>query len=123
LLHAVCGLLDFLYLAQYPSHTSETLILLNEALDLFHNNKDIFIDLGIRNSFNLPKLHFTAHYAHMIRMFGTTDNYNTEYTERLHIDLAKDAYRSTNHKNEFAQMTTWLEQREKVFRHEKYIQW
>jgi hypothetical protein len=123
LLRAVRGLLDFLYLAQYPSHTSETLVLLNEALDLFHDNKDIFIDLGIRNSFNLPKLHFTAHYAHMIRMFGTTDNYNTEYTERLHIDLAKDAYRSTNHKNEFAQMTTWLERREKVFRHEKYIQW
>ncbi|KAG2352799.1 hypothetical protein BDR07DRAFT_1475000 [Suillus spraguei] len=123
LLHAIRGLLDFLYLAQYPSHTSETLVLLNEALDLFHDNKDIFIDLSIRNSFNLPKLHFTAHYAHMIRMFGTTDNYNTEYTERLHIDLAKDAYCSTNHKNEFAQMTTWLEWREKVFHHEKYIQW
>ncbi|KAG1761075.1 hypothetical protein EDD22DRAFT_986934 [Suillus occidentalis] len=123
LLCAVRGLLDFLYFAQYPSHTSETLVLLNEALDVFHNNKDIFIDLGIRNSFNLPKLHFTAHYAHMIRMFGTTDNYNTEYTERLHIDLAKDAYRSMNHKNEFAQMTTWLERREKIFRHEKYIQW
>ncbi|KAG2029300.1 hypothetical protein BDR03DRAFT_936855 [Suillus americanus] len=113
-------------LRAYPSHTSKTLVLLNEALDLFHDNKDIFIDLGIRNSFNLPKLHFTAHYAHMIRMFSTMDNYNTEYTERLHIDLAKDAYRSTNHKNEFAQMTTWLEQREKrekVFHHEKYIQW
>ncbi|KAG2369566.1 hypothetical protein BDR07DRAFT_1604426 [Suillus spraguei] len=123
LLRAVRGLLDFLYLAQYPSHTSETLVLLNEALELFHDNKDIFIDLGIQNSFNLPKLYFTAHYAHMIRMFGTTDNYNTEYTECLHIDLAKDAYRSTNHKNEFAQMMTWLERREKVFHHKKYIQW
>ncbi|KAG1873158.1 hypothetical protein F4604DRAFT_1654403 [Suillus subluteus] len=123
LLRAVRGLLDFLYLAQYPCHSSETLTFLDEALDLFHDNKDIFIDLGIRNSFNLPKLHFALHYAHMIRMYGTTDNYNTEYTERLHIDLAKDAYRSTNHKNEFAQMTTWLERREKIFRHEKYIQW
>ncbi|KAG2110326.1 uncharacterized protein F5147DRAFT_752967 [Suillus discolor] len=112
LLHAVRGLLDFLYFAQYPCHSSETLVLLDEALNLFHDNKDIFIDLGIRNSFNLPKLHFTAHYTHMIRMYGTTDNYNTEYTEHLHIDLAKDAYRSTNHKNE-----------EKISRHEKYIQW
>ncbi|KAG1759121.1 hypothetical protein EDD22DRAFT_995726, partial [Suillus occidentalis] len=123
LLHAVRGLLDFLYLAQYPCHSSETLALLDEALDIFHDNKEIFVDLGIRNSFNLPKLHFALHYTHMIRMYGTTDNYNTEYTERLHIDLAKDAYRSTNHKNEFAQMTTWLERREKIFRHEKYIQW
>ncbi|KAG1849692.1 hypothetical protein DFJ58DRAFT_716907 [Suillus subalutaceus] len=101
LLRTVRGLLDFLYLAQYPCHSSETLILLDEALDLFHNNKDIFIDLGIRNSFNLPKLHFALHYAHMIRLYGTTDNYNTGYTECLHIDLAKDAFSC----------------------HEKYIQW
>lgn len=53
----------------------------------------------------------------------TADNYNTEYTERLHIDLAKDAYRSTNFKDEFPQMTLWLERKEKIFRHEKYIQW
>ncbi|KAG1895136.1 uncharacterized protein F5891DRAFT_984460 [Suillus fuscotomentosus] len=28
----------------------------------------------------------------MIQTFGMTDNYNMEYTEWLHIDLAKDAY-------------------------------
>ncbi|KAJ7933521.1 hypothetical protein B0H13DRAFT_1856028 [Mycena leptocephala] len=61
--------------------------------------------------------------SHYIKLFGTTDNYNTEYTERLHIDLAKDAYRSTNFKDEFPQMTLWLERKEKIFRHEKYIQW
>ncbi|KAG2339975.1 hypothetical protein BDR05DRAFT_950761 [Suillus weaverae] len=123
LLRAVRGLLDFLYITQYPCHSSETLVFLNEALELFHKNKDIFVDLGIRNSFNLPKLHFALHYTHMIRTYGTTDNYNTESTERLHIDLAKDAYRSTNHKNEFIQMAIWLERREKILCHEKYIQW
>ncbi|KAG1839152.1 hypothetical protein F4604DRAFT_1599775 [Suillus subluteus] len=123
LLRAVRGLLDFLYLAQYPCHSSETLELLQEALDVFHDNKEIFIDLGIRNSFNLPKLHATHHYPLMITMFGTTDNYNTEYTERLHIDLAKDAYRATNHKDEFVQMTIWLERKEKILRHEKYVRW
>lgn len=81
LLRAVCGLLDFLYLVQYPCHSSETLPLLDEALTLFHDNKQIFVDLGIRNHFNLPKLHATRHYISMIRFFGTTDNYNTEYTE------------------------------------------
>jgi hypothetical protein len=45
----------------------------------------------------------------MIMLFGSTDNYNTEYTEQLHIDLAKDAYHAMNHKDEFAQMTCWLE--------------
>ncbi|KAG2118643.1 hypothetical protein DEU56DRAFT_974831 [Suillus clintonianus] len=123
LIRAIRGLLDFLYLAQYPCHSSETLTLLTEALDLFHNNKQIFVDLGIRNNFNLPKLHAGRHYMSMIQTFGTTDNYNTEYTERLHIDLAKDAYRATNHKDEFVQMTQWLERKEKIARHERHVMW
>ncbi|KAG2160171.1 uncharacterized protein EDB93DRAFT_1237363 [Suillus bovinus] len=123
LLRAVWGLLNFLYLAQYPCHSSETLQLLDDALDLFHNNKDIFVELGIRNNFNLPKLHAMRHYTLMIMMLGTTDNYNTEYTKRLHIDYAKDPYCATNHKDEFLQMTRWLERKEKVLRYEKYINW
>ncbi|KAG1749474.1 hypothetical protein EDB19DRAFT_1893531 [Suillus lakei] len=123
LLRAVRGLLDFLYLAQYPCHSSETLSLLDEALILFHNNKQIFVDLGIRNHFNLPKLHATHHYISMIHFFGTMDNYNTEYTERLHIDLAKDAYHTKNHKDEYTQMTQWLKRKEKIVHHAKFIHW
>ncbi|KAJ7170233.1 hypothetical protein C8R43DRAFT_1120670 [Mycena crocata] len=123
LLAAVRGILDFVHLAQYPMHTSETLTHLENALQRFHDNKSIFVDLGVREEFNLPKLHNCRHYVMYIKLFGTTDNYNTEYTERLHIDLAKDAYRSTNYKDEFPQMTLWLERKEKVYRHEKYIQW
>ncbi|KAF7340673.1 hypothetical protein MSAN_02095300 [Mycena sanguinolenta] len=108
LVAAVRGILDFVYLAQYPMHTSETLAHLENALQRFHDNKTIFVDLGIRNDFNLPKLHSCRHYIMYIKLFGTTDNYNTEYTERLHIDLAKDAYRSTNFKDEFPQMTRSL---------------
>ena len=47
LVRAVRALLDFVFLAQYPIHTNETLILLNDALERFHDNKNIFIDLGI----------------------------------------------------------------------------
>ena len=52
-----------------------------------------------------------------IKLYGTLDNFNTEYTEWLHIDLAKDAYAATNHKDEFTQMTVWLEQKEKILQH------
>ncbi|KAG2124671.1 hypothetical protein DEU56DRAFT_963354 [Suillus clintonianus] len=117
LLRAVRGLLDFLYLAQYPCHSSETLELLHAALDTFHDNKGIFVDLGIRNNFNLPKLHAARHYPLMIMLFGTTDNYNTEYTERLHIDIAKDAYRATNHKDEFIQMTICFRREQVMMKH------
>jgi hypothetical protein len=123
LICAVRAILDFIHLAQYPVHTTVTLQSLKDALQRFHDNKQIFIDLEIRTTFNLPKLHFSTHYAYIITLFGTTDNYNTEYTERLHIDFAKDAYRATNHKDEYPQMTLWLERHEKVQRHVKYLEW
>ena len=123
MIKAVCALLDFLYLAQYTSHTNETIHRLQDSLAAFHNNKAIFINLGARDHFNIPKLHSLSHYESAIWQFGTTDNYNTEQSERLHIDLAKDAYRATNHKDEYSQMTIWLERREKIERHVAFVNW
>jgi Plavaka transposase len=123
LLKAVRGLLDFLYLAQLPSQTTDTISRLDHSLAVFHENKDVFVDLGVRGHFNVPKIHSLVHYSSSIRLFGTTDNYNTEQTERLHIDFTKDAYRSTNHKDEYNQMTTWLERREKLQQHGMRIKW
>ncbi|KDQ20398.1 hypothetical protein BOTBODRAFT_100224 [Botryobasidium botryosum FD-172 SS1] len=123
LVTAVRSLLDFLHLARYPIHSDATLKLLDKALDDFHANKAIFIQLGIRDNFDLPKLHFLKHYLLAIKIFGTLDNYNTEYTERLHIDFAKDAYRATNHRDEYPQMARWLMRKEKVSKHQKFIDW
>jgi hypothetical protein len=123
LIRAVRALLDFFYLAKLPVQTTQTLHRLNNALHNFHLNKSIFVDLGVRQHFNFPKLHSFLHYASSINLFGTTDNYNTQHTERLHIDLTKNAYRSTNTKNEVAQMAQWLERQEKVFQHEAFIHW
>ena len=123
LIGAVRALLDFLYLSQYPVHTSDTLSDLADSLRRFHLHKDVFIDLGIRNHFNIPKFHSYQHYVSSIKLFRTTDNYNTQATERLHIDYAKEAYRATNTKDEYPQMTVWLERREKLLRHETYIAW
>ena len=122
-LRAVRALLDFVHLAQYPSHTTETLSCLEECLARFHENKAIFIDLGVREHLNIPKFHSLLHYARSIALFGSTDNYNTEQSERLHIDFAKKAYQATNRKDEYHQMTAWLERHEKIQRHTVYIEW
>ena len=123
LLRAVKGILDFTYLTQLPSHTDETLADMSAALDTFHINKSIFIELQIRDNFDFPKLHSLLHYAPSIQLFGTTDNYNTEHTERLHIDLAKNAYAATNHKDELSQMIIWLERKDKITRFDDVVQW
>ena len=113
-IEAVTALLDFIYLAQYPAHDSETLVYLQDALGRFHKNREYFIKCGVREDFNIPKFHSLLHYVEAIELFGTTDNYNTEMFERLHIDFAKHGWRASNQRDEFPQMIRWLSRQEKV---------
>ncbi|CDO76236.1 hypothetical protein BN946_scf184644.g10 [Trametes cinnabarina] len=123
LTRATRALLDFMYMAQYPVHSTKTLEALDSTLAAFHADREILVTLGIRTGFNIPKLHSLAHYVRCIKLFGTTDNYSTETTERLHIDFAKEAYRATNHKDEYPQMTQWLERHKKMMHHSHYVRW
>ncbi|KAJ3542161.1 hypothetical protein NM688_g6000 [Phlebia brevispora] len=124
LVRAVRAMLDFVYLAQYPVHSDDSLQALDDALRRFHENKHIFVDMGVCQDFNIPKLHYCSkHWRQQVEFFGTADNFNTEFTERLHIDFVKEAYRATNKKNEYPQMTLWLECKEKILRHDRYITW
>ena len=111
---SICWLLDFIYLSQYSMHDMETLGYLTDALNNFHKNKDYFIKVGIHPDLNIPKLHSLSHYVESIELFGTTDNYNTEMFERLHIDFAKLGWRSSNQRDEFPQMIRWLSRQEKI---------
>ncbi|KAM6504098.1 hypothetical protein JOM56_001041 [Amanita muscaria] len=106
-----------------PAISMQDLKYMESSLKSFHENKAIFVDLGIRDNFTIPKLHALEHYITSIQLFGSTDNYNTQHTERLHIDYTKEAYRATNTRDEYPQMTAWLERREKIEQHKKYIQW
>lgn len=122
---AVRALMDFVYLASLQSHTSHTLLALRQALDTFHLNKQVFIELGGRDSthFNIPKLHSLDHYEELIRLFGSADGFNTESPERLHIDFAKNAYRASNRKNYIEQMAEWLSRQEAVEYFAAFIEW
>jgi hypothetical protein len=101
LIRAVRGVLDFIYYAHFEQHTLTSLIDLEAALLMFHNNKHVFVDEGIRTSegFNIPKLHAALHYLFSIRSRGTADGFNSEASERLHIDYAKVAYNKTSKKD------------------------
>ena len=65
---------------------------MQDSLSLFHAHKGVLVKLGIRDHFNVPKIHSLVHYVSSIRALGSANRYNTEYPERLHIDYAKDAY-------------------------------
>ncbi|KAH7069397.1 hypothetical protein BKA62DRAFT_628937, partial [Auriculariales sp. MPI-PUGE-AT-0066] len=112
---ATAALLDFLYIARYETHSTDTLQDLQAALSEFHQYKEVFTEHGVRTHLKLPKLHALQHYVGSIENLGTTDNYDTEATERLHIDLAKHAFQATNKRDFTYQMCQWLERRERVF--------
>ena len=118
------SLLDFIYLAQYPTHNDTTLGYMQEALDTFQKHKWFFVNVvGVRSDLNIPKFHSLMHYITAIRTLGTTDNYNTEMFERLHIDFAKLGWRASNQRDEFPQMVRWLSRQEKVVSFQNYLTW
>ncbi|KAH7917273.1 hypothetical protein BV22DRAFT_1135543 [Leucogyrophana mollusca] len=116
-------LLDFIYYSQYHSHTDNTLHSMQAALDDFHANKDIFIQLGIRDHFNIPKLHSMLHYLDTIRRLRALDGLNSENSERLHIDYAKKAYCASSRKDYMIQMARWLQRQEAVTWWNTFLQW
>lgn len=118
---AVKSILDFIYLAQYSTHDMDTLKYLEDALTTWEKNRNFFLETGIRDDFNIPKFHSLLHYIDSIRLFGATDNYNTEMFERLHIDFAKHGWRASNKRDEFPQMISWLSRQEKIDSFESYL--
>ncbi|KAJ7896871.1 hypothetical protein B0H13DRAFT_1623692 [Mycena leptocephala] len=122
-IRACRSILDFIYLSQYSTHDEGTLACMREALDEWHANRSYFIDTTVREDFNIPKFHSLLHYVDSIEYFGTTDNYNTEMFERLHIDFAKNGWRASNRRDEFPQMITWLGRQEKISSFATYLAW
>ncbi|KAJ7648667.1 hypothetical protein DFH06DRAFT_1423353 [Mycena polygramma] len=77
-MNSIFNLSDFTGKEYDPMHTLKTSVHLANSLDRF---------ILARASRRRAGITF--------RRFGTTGNYKTEYTERLHIELARDAYRFT----------------------------
>ncbi|KAG9123530.1 hypothetical protein FRC07_014823 [Ceratobasidium sp. 392] len=54
-------------------------------------------------------------------MLGTPDGYNTETSERLHIDFAKMGYKASNRVNAIKQMAMYIQRLEALAMHEEYL--
>jgi hypothetical protein len=106
---------NFLYLAQYRSHSTTTVRYMEQALDTFHSLKGVFIRNGARRGKNgttkhflIPKLSNLHMYTYHIPRMGTSVQFSTEITETCHQSMAKMAYKATNRKNFFVQMCAYL---------------
>ncbi|KAG8692126.1 hypothetical protein FRC08_009996 [Ceratobasidium sp. 394] len=128
---ATRALLDFLFLAQLPSHTDRTLAAFQTAYDDFHRYKSVWIKNGARQGekgnviphFNIPKLHNIGHLVEQVLAKGTADNYSTETIEHLHIDTVKEPYKATNKKDWQKQTVRGLTRREKIVDFGLWLDW
>jgi hypothetical protein len=113
---AARGIMDFLYQTRKPQLDEDDIAMLENDLGEFHDTKHIFRARKVhvsRYGFNgITKLHMLRHYPHQIREWGTPDGYSTEGLERLHIDLVKVPYRTTNGVNPEPQMILHLQRLE-----------
>ncbi|OCH89324.1 hypothetical protein OBBRIDRAFT_842278 [Obba rivulosa] len=109
--------------AEEAVHSDDSLKQLEDAWNTFHRFKHVFVHLGIRSEFNIPKIHLMQHYVTSIRELGTADGYSTKGPERLHIEFAKTAYNFSNKKGYMSQMATWLQRQEAAHRQDDYIRW
>ncbi|KAG0692872.1 hypothetical protein DFH29DRAFT_985642 [Suillus ampliporus] len=85
MVRAFCALLEFCYIAQRNVISEASLNELQNALTWFHHYRQIFKTTGTKPHFSYPRQHSMAHYADMIRLFGTPNGLCSSITESKHI--------------------------------------
>ncbi|KAG8728199.1 hypothetical protein FRC11_011618, partial [Ceratobasidium sp. 423] len=110
---ATHALLDTIYWAQLPSHTTRTL----EAFKASGEKGNVI------PHFNVPKFHTIQHLLEQILAKGTTDNFSTETIEHMHMDTLKDAFPATNKKDWEKQTIRWLVRHEKILEFLMFQTW
>ncbi|KAF8330563.1 uncharacterized protein EI90DRAFT_2848256, partial [Cantharellus anzutake] len=115
-INAISSLLDFSYLAQYPSLSASKIHKMEEALTTFHGNKQVFVDNGLQDPphFRIPKLHGLQHFISDITMGGTPNNSSTETLESLHIEMCKEPYLASNHCGYDKQILNYLDVQDRL---------
>ncbi|KAI0310520.1 hypothetical protein OF83DRAFT_1178460, partial [Amylostereum chailletii] len=88
--------LDFCYIARRSSHTRDSLQVLEATLDRFHELRDVFREVDIRNDFALPRQHSLVHLVRGIRLFGSPNGICSSITESKHIRAVKDPWRASS---------------------------
>ncbi|KAG2086941.1 hypothetical protein BD769DRAFT_1632499 [Suillus cothurnatus] len=108
---AIRALIDFIYYAQNPVHSLESLQSMSQALSDFHAFKDAIVEAearrgkkGAKEDFFIPKLELLQSFRGTIERLGTLMQFSADMTERLLITHCKDLFARTNRRmNDFTE--------------------
>ncbi|KZP14742.1 hypothetical protein FIBSPDRAFT_751423 [Athelia psychrophila] len=126
-LRAIRAIIDFIYQVQAPRFTDSYIRGFVEALDEFHEEKEIVLQSGARcgkhgpkDHMNLPKLEVLHGFARSIQLVGASIFHSADVSERLLITHCKHPFLNTNHRNFEEQTVRNLDRQEKMRMFELY---
>jgi hypothetical protein len=96
--------LEFCYIVRREALTEDDLIKLQDALDRFHQYREIFKTTGVVSTFSLLRQHSLCHYIVLIRLFGAPNGLCSSITESKHIKAVKEPWRRSSRFNALGQM-------------------
>ncbi|KAI5990601.1 hypothetical protein EDD15DRAFT_2170126 [Pisolithus albus] len=109
---AIHALLDFRYLAQAPSFTTQSLEKVASSLQEFHDHKEAIVSEGIRVDWQIPKLELLQSVVPSIRQSGAVMQWSADITEHAHIEEIKvldRAGNNQNYNNQIVRHLDWLD--------------
>jgi hypothetical protein len=104
MVRAVSAFTEFCYLARRSQIDETNLELIDAAVERFHREREIFIELRIREDFSLPRQHSLVHYSSLIRLFGAPNGICSSITESKHIQAVKEPWRRSSRNQPLGQM-------------------
>lgn len=87
---------------------------MENALRRFHEHREIFLDLGTRESISLPRQHSLMHYVNSIRLFGSPNGLCSSITESKHIVSVKETWRRSSRFEALEQMVQSITRLDKL---------
>lgn len=108
--------LDYFYMAQAGEVSTPTLRSILALISEMHDKKEVVHEKGYRESegWKIPKLEFQHHIVPSIISLGNLMGLSTDIPEHEHIQLVKEPFRRTNHRDFFPQMTQYLDRLERL---------
>ncbi|KAG1759913.1 hypothetical protein EDD22DRAFT_781898, partial [Suillus occidentalis] len=101
-IHSIRALIEFIYLAQNPVHSPDSLESMVQALLDFHVSKDAIIDAearrgkkGVKEDFFIPKLELLQSFRGTVERLGSLMQFSADMTECLLITHCKHLFERT----------------------------
>jgi hypothetical protein len=104
MVRAITAFLQFCYLVRRSIINETILDEIEDTVRRFHQEREIFRDVEVRQHFSLPRQHSMVHYRGLIEMFGVPNGLCSSITESKHIKAVKEPWRRSNRFEALGQM-------------------